>query len=323
MGLTLSCGDNTKGCLGHADFVSLLVPKEIVKLAQTKIVQVKCGSQHVVALSTDEQIFTWGACKFGSLSLGGQKLYANQPVRIQQDLIGVREVFCGVDATAVLLKTGELYCCGRNNHDRLGLGKKVAKTYDLKRVVKIDQKVVSVSISEGHSTVLLEGGYVVTLGDNSYGQRGVGDCEPLAEPSLVTAVNNRFIKSVHSHSTYTICCSENHVITFFGTRYGIPESNDSTSVRNASNGSSSSTNPLLSSFTAGNSTAAFTNFLASIYKSELILDPIDILALFSSKEQISEGNHLKLVNVYPLHHSVLVLVDTTAPLTTSSGSSQF
>lgn len=28
----------------------------------------------------------------------------------------------------------------------------------------------------------------------------------------------------------------------------------------------------------GNNTAAFTNFLASVYKSELILEPVDILA---------------------------------------------
>jgi NIMA (never in mitosis gene a)-related kinase 8 len=93
---------------------------------------VKCGSQHVVALSSDQQIFTWGACKFGSLGLGNQKLYSAHPIRVQNALIDeIKEIFCGPDTTIILNKSGEGYCCGKNNFDKLGFGKKVGKVLEL------------------------------------------------------------------------------------------------------------------------------------------------------------------------------------------------
>lgn len=36
--------------------------------------------------------------------------------------------------------------------------------------------------------------------------------------------------------------------------------------------------PSKNNYELGNSTTAFTNFLASVYKTEIILDPIDVLA---------------------------------------------
>lgn len=40
-------------------------------------------------------------------------------------------------------------------------------------------------------------------------------------------------------------------------------------------------------------------------------------SLFSSKEQCDRGYYVQVHDVYPLAHSVLVLVDTTTPLISS------
>lgn len=40
--------------------------------------------------------------------------------------------------------------------------------------------------------------------------------------------------------------------------------------------------------------------------------------VYSSEEQISLGYYINIANVYPLHHSILILVDTTTPLATNS-----
>lgn len=74
-------------------------------------------------------------------------------------------------------------------------------------------------------------------------------------------------------STYAIVCCDENVISFWGTRYGIPQKPD-----NLSSGYNSSSSTKPTEFDIGNSTAAFTNFLTSVYKAEKILDPIDILA---------------------------------------------
>lgn len=88
--MVLSCGDNSKGCLGHSAVNSLQHPKPIgilfvftmlnhisdstFKFAEaldgTRIRSVSCGPHHVVALDSENFVYSWGYCKGGGLGLG-------------------------------------------------------------------------------------------------------------------------------------------------------------------------------------------------------------------------------------------------------------
>ena len=97
----------------------------------------------------------------------------------------------------------------------------------------------------------------------------------------------------------------------FGTRYGIPEFHFNEVPPTPRTPSS------FSQF--GNNTAAFTNFLTSVYKSESMVDCTELLGLFSSADLLDKGVFLKLVDVFPLQRdSILVWVDTTTPLKNSN-----
>lgn len=85
----------------------------------------------------------------------------------------------------------------------------------------------------------------------------------------------------------------------FGTRYGFPADVPQTP------GSFSH---------VGNTTAAFTNLLASVYRSEDILEPIEVLGVYSSQEMLQSGIYMKLVDIFPLQHGTLVWVDTNTPI---------
>lgn len=85
----------------------------------------------------------------------------------------------------------------------------------------------------------------------------------------------------------------------FGTRYGFPVDVPQTP------GSFSQ---------VGNNTASFTNFLASVYKSEEILEPVEVLGVYSSHEMLQGGIYMKLVDIFPLQHGTLVWVDTNTPI---------
>lgn len=100
------------------------------------------------------------------------------------------------------------------------------------------------------------------------------------------------------------------MIVGWGTRYGIPEFHFNEVPPTPHTPSSFSH--------IGNNTAAFTNFLTSVYKSETMLEPTELLGLYSSNEHLEKGIYLKLVDVFPLQHSILVWVDTTTPLQTSN-----
>lgn len=60
-------GSGFHWCLGHASHVDEKHPRMLRPLRNKGIVQVAAGSQHVAALSSSGQIFTWGIGMYGRL----------------------------------------------------------------------------------------------------------------------------------------------------------------------------------------------------------------------------------------------------------------
>jgi NIMA (never in mitosis gene a)-related kinase len=48
-----------------------------------------------------------------------------------------------------------------------------------------------------------------------------------------------------------------------------------------------------------------------------MVDPTELLGLYASSDLVDKGIYLKLIDVFPLQHSILVWVDTTTPLKAS------
>ncbi|XP_058828425.1 serine/threonine-protein kinase Nek8 [Topomyia yanbarensis] len=310
LGVVLSCGDNSEGCLGHGDRNSLLVPKIVQSLNNITIVQIACGEHHVVALSNEGDLYTWGSSAEGALGHGKQAVTSTEPRRliISRMIPDINAIHCGPDCTVVLTESGLCYCCGSNSFNKLGFGLKVTQLFGLQKLAYIRHRIVGVSISQSWVAFLIEGGYVVTSGDNSNGQRGLGHTNQHVEPSVLKSMTSRFITSIKCFPTYAVATTDDNCVVFWGTRLGIPE----TDINVSSNPNSS--NRVTENTSIGNSTAAFTNFLTSVHRYESILDPIDILALHSSKEQQAKGSFVKLACIQPLLHSVLIVVDTTCSL---------
>lgn len=92
------------------------------------IIHIGCGSHHVVAVSKDNKVFSWGTCKQGSLGLGNQ-LFSSFPTHIQS-LLGKKivKIACSPNCTLLLLENGDVLGAGRNNDNKLGLGEKVPRS---------------------------------------------------------------------------------------------------------------------------------------------------------------------------------------------------
>ncbi|KAI8118222.1 hypothetical protein FF38_08544 [Lucilia cuprina] len=313
-GSILSCGDNSKYALGHDDNRTYHSPKIIEKLEDIHIKEIKAGTTHVLALSTDGCIYTWGTNVQGALGLGSLQTQQKTPQKILISHIKskVKHIFCGPDTSAVLFESGEMHVCGSNDYNKLGF-EKSSKIMALKKL-QLPYPILEANFSSTLSIFLVEGGYVFTMGSNVAGQRGVGHCNNVLESvSLVESIKDRYIVKCKCNDQCCIVSSDNHVITFWGTRNGIPEiaEGSSTDIQETE----VQQQPM--DLELGNNTAAFTNFLASVYKSELVLDPQDILGLYSSREQLEKGFYVVVNDIFPLPHSVLVLVDTTTPLIAS------
>ncbi|XP_052895626.1 serine/threonine-protein kinase Nek8 [Anopheles moucheti] len=314
-GTLLACGDNSNGCLGQGNKASLLVPKQIVKLEHIPIVQVASGTMHVLALTEGGIVYSWGSSSNGALALGKRIHVALEPERIilPQLVQNVREVYAGPDCTVLITRQGDCYCCGSNAGNRLGLGRKVSGTATLSPI-QLDakrSKIIAVSVADTHSAFLLEGGFLITLGDNTSGQRGAGHKCELLQPSIVRELQSRYVLNVKCSQTYTVATTDDNCVVLWGTRVGTPDGNEDSSESFGRNNNGQ--RPSLA--TVANSTTALANILTSLYKHETILDPTDVLALYTSKQQQSVGSYVKLLDVHPLQHSILVLVETNCPLT--------
>ncbi|CAD7092523.1 unnamed protein product [Hermetia illucens] len=316
LGVVFSCGDNSRGALGRDDQKSNHIPKVVESLNDIKIVEVVASGDHVLALDNNGLLYSWGTCPHGSLGLGNSRNSEQSPtlVPLPCNINKPVKIFCGPDASALLQENGNVYACGSNSFGKLGFSTRTSKIGFFKKI-NINKKVIDISLASSHSAFLIDGGYVVTMGNNADGQRGLGHCKAVKGPTIVTGIIHKTIKHVRCCNSYTVVTSEDNIISFWGTRYGIPDYNFQ--LENDFNDGQPQPNTS-AAFDVGNSTTAFTNFLTSVYKSELVSDPIDILALHSSKEQLSKGYYVRVGNVYPLPHSILVAVDTTTPLVSSN-----
>ncbi|KAH8375136.1 hypothetical protein KR200_006845 [Drosophila serrata] len=310
-GSLLSCGSNANLALGQDEQRNYHTPKLVARLADVRVEQVAAGLHHVLALSREGAVYVWGTSTCGALGLGNYQHQQKFPQKILLSHVKTKptKVYCGPDTSAVLFANGELHVCGSNDYNKLGF-QRSGKITAFKKV-QLPHKVLQACFSSTHSVFLVEGGYVYTVGRNAEGQRGLRHCNSVDHPTLVDAIRARYIVTANCSDQCTIVASEDNIITVWGTRNGLP------GLGSSSSGLSMEMCTPNTELELGNNTAAFTNFLASVYKSELILEPVDILALFSSKEQCDRGYYVQVHDVYPLAHSVLVLVDTTTPLISS------
>ncbi|KAL7728211.1 hypothetical protein ACLKA6_005628 [Drosophila palustris] len=310
-GNLLSCGNNIKYSLGHDEQKNYYTPKLIAKLADVRIEQIAAGLHHVVALSREGAVYVWGTSISGALGLGNYQHEQKHPQKVLLSHMKSKplKIFCGPDTSAVLFNNGELHVCGNNDYNKLGFNRP-AKITAFKKV-QLPHKVLKASFSSTHSVFIVEGGYVFTMGRNKEGQRGIRHCNPVEQPTLVETMRARYIVNANCNDQCTIVASEDNIISVWGTRNGLPE------IGSSSSGLGLEVCTPNTELELGNNTAAFTNFLASVYKSELIMEPVDILALYSSKEQCERGYYVQVADIFPLAHSVLVMVETTTPLISS------
>ncbi|XP_073526626.1 RCC1 domain-containing protein 1-like [Phyllobates terribilis] len=192
------------------------------------------GNEHVVLLTADGKVLTWGAGRHGQLGHGDVE-DVSAP-RLVEALHGVTmsEVAAGGWHTAAVSESGDLYCWGWNESGQLGLP---SKTLQLERVSSeegptgrdVDEdsefigiqafpalidlpqeiEVAKVSCGSRHTAAVTRFGELFTWGWGKYGQLGHGDTKNLDQPKRVEFFNkNKFsVKDVTCRhwKTYVTC----------------------------------------------------------------------------------------------------------------------
>ena len=78
-----------------------------------------CGSRHLVAIVTNNEIYTWGYNYYSQLGLGHNQ-DQNSPQKL--NLLNVKKIICGGSHSIAITTNNEIYTWGRNDCGQLGLG---------------------------------------------------------------------------------------------------------------------------------------------------------------------------------------------------------
>jgi len=117
----------------------LTVPKRVRgALEGVQIVQVACGDAHSLALTNKGQVYGWGYTNSGQLGLGitgdnfdptaHATLQVKEPKLIDKiNHMKTKEIFSGSTFSLFLNEKKELYGCGLNDYNQLGIEKSVTK----------------------------------------------------------------------------------------------------------------------------------------------------------------------------------------------------
>ncbi|XP_048649893.1 serine/threonine-protein kinase Nek8 isoform X2 [Marmota marmota marmota] len=120
-GIIMTFGSGSNGCLGHGSLTDISQPTIVEALLGYEMVQVACGASHVLALSTERELFAWGRGDGGRLGLGTRESHSCP----QQVLVPLgqeaQRVVCGIDSSMILTVPGRALACGSNRFNKLGL----------------------------------------------------------------------------------------------------------------------------------------------------------------------------------------------------------
>ena len=73
-GNVITWGGNRKGQLGDGLFTSCCEPKVVKELRHRPVIQVTCGEEHSLALTSGGNVYSWGCNSQGQLGLGDCKV---------------------------------------------------------------------------------------------------------------------------------------------------------------------------------------------------------------------------------------------------------
>ncbi|XP_073902573.1 serine/threonine-protein kinase Nek8 isoform X1 [Castor canadensis] len=185
-GIIMTFGSGSNGCLGHGSLTDISQPTIVEALLGYEMVQVACGASHVLALSTERELFAWGRGDGGRLGLGTRESHScpqQVPVPPGQE---AQRVVCGIDSSMILTVPGRALACGSNRFNKLGLDHlslgeepvlhqqvEEALTFTPLGSAPLDQQpLLSVDLGTAHSAALTVSGNCYTFGSNQHGQLG-------------------------------------------------------------------------------------------------------------------------------------------------------
>ncbi|XP_029973155.1 serine/threonine-protein kinase Nek9 [Salarias fasciatus] len=236
-------GSDYYGCIGVEGEMGMevLEPVLLEFFEERPVRQVSCGDNHVVVLTQNGEIYSWGCGEYGRLGLECEDDFSS-PMQVELPKgAGISSVSCAGDGTFLLTETGRVLACGNNEFNKLGLNQGISGLKNhpegyqgipyittltlVKQLARF--KIQTIAPGKNHTAAIDERGRLITFGCNKYGQLGVKDFKKHQSVQvLVGPFGGKPVKQVSCGDGFTIAATEDNQIFAWGNagngRLGMP-----------------------------------------------------------------------------------------------------
>ncbi|PQP84142.1 hypothetical protein C0Q44_05975 [Paenibacillus sp. PCH8] len=189
------------------------IPHEIEDLQDIK--GVAAGAYHSLALTTDGDVYSFGAGNSGQLGLGSDLGSKHTPTKIA-NLAEVKQVAAGRSHSLALTVTGSVYSFGgggvNDNFGQLGHGDWSGKNTPTK--IEGLPEISAIAAGQDYSLALSVTGEVYSFGRNDYEQLGYGGTQ--TSPKKIDALSHVTVKAIAAGRNHSLALTTDGEVYSFG-----------------------------------------------------------------------------------------------------------
>lgn len=167
-GVLFAWGNNNAGQLGDGTRETSIIPKQVSNFGSEIIKKIAAGSNHSIAITTDGDLWTWGANGNGQLGKGNTK-HSLLPEKVSS-LNKIIDIACGYSYSIALKSDGTVWAWG--GATLLGDSTTIASSNPIE--IKSLKNIKQISSKYRHSLALDIEGFIWAWGTNKQGNIGDG-----------------------------------------------------------------------------------------------------------------------------------------------------
>ena len=205
-GFIWSFGKNNHGQLGTGNNINFNVPQKIQNIPP--VLSVSCGSEHTLIITNDSNLWSCGRNDFGQLCHGNNEDdFRDKEGRFspqKTSFSNISKISAGFYHSLFQNNKGEIFSCGDNQYGQCGFGHfndtQITPSIILNTPPNIEQFVCG----SYHNLFLDSEGNVFSVGQNNFGQLGLGHNRDQNELNKIPNIPPIKIISCASASCYLI-----------------------------------------------------------------------------------------------------------------------
>jgi alpha-tubulin suppressor-like RCC1 family protein len=185
-----------------------------------KIVSLAGRGQHFIAITSLNEVYSWGDNSDGQLGVGVSKdtmCFEPQLLKNFRSL-RIKQAACGSNFSAFLLDSGEIYMCGNSENGRLGLGpsmmEKDSRNQPLPRALRSLPTIKKIACGDSHTAAVDFGVNLWVWGSGMSGKLGLGSYDDIYEPMKVPV--SCFEPKLGNEGVKSVACGDYHTIVLSG-----------------------------------------------------------------------------------------------------------